>query len=591
MLALLSSAAAAPAGAQRAAPIRYAVSFPDLAAHAAWVRAEFPTGGRPTLELMMAVWSPGYYKVENYAQNVDSVSALGSGGASLAVRKTRDNRWLVETGGAPTVTLRYRVKADRKFVTADWVGDSLIVLCGAPTFMTPVHGQSPSADVAFAFPAGWTSATSLDSAADRVPGHYRASDYDDLVDSPVIAGRLQRFPFTVAGKTHVLVDAGAVDDFDGARGAAALDRIVQESYRFWGFLPYPRYVFLNVFRRGGGGLEHKNSTLLTVQAKGMETPAGWSRWLTFVAHEYVHAFNVKRLRPVELGPFDYEAAPTTPSLWIAEGLTTYYADLFVARAGLATEQDWLGWMSKLIADLQHTPGRKVQTLSQSSLDVWNSEASGVRMDQSKTVSYYTKGPVVGLLLDAHIRRLTHDSASLDDVMRAAYARYAGVHGYSPAQFQATASRVAGYDLRPWFRKALDTADELNYREMLDWFGLAFSDTAGPTSSWRLAPVARPTRAQAAHLSAILRPDASRRGEGEHHPVGVGARGLPARAHLAVAGAVAAAAAHHAAATAHPAGHHPGGRGLAAPLAAVAQVHDVARPVGHGSAQMQHVDRP
>lgn len=567
--------------AQAPAAIHYAVTFPDLGAHAAWVSAEFPTGGTPTIELMMAVWSPGYYKVEHYARNVDSVSATGAGGAPLAVRKTRDNRWLVETQGGPSVTVRYRVKADRQFVTADWVGDSLIVLCGAPTFMTPVDGQSLPADVAYAFPPGWTSATSLDSAADRASGHYVASDYDELVDSPVIAGRLETFPFTVAGKTHLLVDAGATDGFDGARGAAALDRIVKQAYRFWGELPYPRYVFLNVFRAGGGGLEHRNSTLLTVQARGLETPAGFDRWLTFVSHEYVHAFNVKRLRPVELGPFDYEAGPTTPSLWIAEGLTTYYGDLFVVRAGLAGRQDWLGWMSKLIADLQHTPGRKVQTLAQSSLDVWNSEASGVGMDQSKTVSYYTKGPVVGLLLDAHIRALTHDSVSLDDVMREAYARYGGVRGYTPAQFQATASRVAGYDLRPWFRRALDTTHELDYREMLNWFGLQFSDTAGPTSRWALEPVAHPTRAQAAHLAAILRPDASRGGEGEHHAVGVGPGRLPAGPHLAVAAAVP--TAHHAAA--HPAAHHAARGGLAAPLPAAAQVHDVARAVLHGAAQM------
>ncbi len=496
----------ASAGAQHAAPIRYAVTFPDLAAHAAWVRGDFPTDGKPTIELMMAIWSPGYYQVENYARNVDSVSATASDGAALPIRKTRDNRWLVETHGAPVVTVRYRVKADRKFVTADWVGDSLIVLCGAPTFMTPVGGASRSADVRYAFPAGWTSATSLDSAADRAPDHYLASDYDDLVDSPIVAGHLQRFAFVVDGKTHLLVDAGQVDGFDGRRAAAALDRVMEESYRFWGFLPYPRYVFLNVFRAGGGGLEHKNSTLLTVQARGTQTPAGFDRWLTFVSHEYFHAFNVKRLRPVVLGPFDYEAAPTTPSLWIAEGLTTYYADLFDVRAGLASPADWLGWMSKLIAGLQHTPGRLVQTLSQSSLDVWNSEASGVRMDQAKTVSYYTKGPVVGLLLDAHIRRLTHDSASLDDVMRAAYAKYGGAHGYTPAQFQAVASAVAHTDLTSWFHKALDTTDELDYGEMLDWFGLQLADTAGPASRWALEPVADPTAAQTAHLRAILRPD-------------------------------------------------------------------------------------
>ncbi len=145
-------------------------------------------------------------------------------------------------------------------------------------------------------------------------------------------------------------------------------------------------------------------------------------------------------------------------------------------------------MSKLIADLQNTPGRRVQTLTESSLDVWKSQASGVKMDQEKTVSYYTKGPVVGLLLDAHIRALTGDSASLDDVMRAAYAKYSGAEGYTPEQFQQVADSVAHTDLADWFHKALDSTDELDYQEMLDWFGLKFAGVGNRTeqlgSAWR-----------------------------------------------------------------------------------------------------------
>ena len=493
--------------AQLGAPITYAVTFPNRAAHFAHVQAQVPTDGQPAVELMMAVWSPGYYKVENYADNVDSVSAWTPDGMPLTVQRTQRNRWQVETGGAPSVSVRYRVKSDRKFVTADWVGDTTIVLNGAPTFMTLVGGESRPAVVDLTLPPGWMSATSLDTASDGVPDHYQAENYDELVDSPIMAGHMQWVQFNVAGKTHLLVNGGAVDDFNAEQAGRALLRMVGESYRFWGFLPYKRYLFLNWFHPGGGGLEHKNSTLLTAQAKGTETPAGFEKWLTFVTHEYVHAVNVKRLRPVALGPFDYENPPSTPSLWIAEGLTTYYADMLDVRAGLIRQQDWLELMSKLIADLQNTPGRRVQTLTQSSLDVWKSEASGVKMDQEKTVSYYTKGPVVGLLLDVHIRALTNDSASLDDVMRAAYAKYSGAEGYTPEQFQQVADSVAHTDLTDWFHTALDSTAELDYQEMLDWFGLKFARTGNRTEQWDLVAVDKPTPDQDDHLKTILLPDA------------------------------------------------------------------------------------
>ncbi|HEX8724500.1 MAG TPA: hypothetical protein VF737_03815 [Gemmatimonadaceae bacterium] len=509
LLAAALALAAAPLAlaAQLGAPITFAVSFPNRAAHFAHVQGQFPTDGKPSVELMMAVWSPGYYQVENYADNVDSVRAWAPDGSALAVQRTQRNRWQVETGGAPSVNVSYRVKAARQFVTADWVGDSIIVLNGAPTYMTLVDGQSRPTVVNLALPAGWQSATSLDTASDGVANHYQAENYDELVDSPIMAGNLQWVQFEQAGKTHALVSGGQVGDFNAEQAGRALMRVVGETYRFWGFLPYKRYLFLNWFHPGGGGLEHKNSCMLTSNAKTLQTPAGFDDWLAFVTHEYFHAFNVKRLRPVELGPFDYENPPSTPSLWIAEGLTTYYADLMLARSGLVRQQDWTAMMSKLIAQLQNTPGRHVQTLSQSSLDVWKSEASGVRMDQERTVSYYTKGPVVGLLLDVHIRALTNDSASLDDVMRAAYAKYAGAQGYTPEQFQQVADSVAHTDLSDWFHAALDSTAELNYQEMLDWFGLKFADAGNKTERWALLPVDKPTPDQEDHLKAILLPDA------------------------------------------------------------------------------------
>ncbi|MGH7617921.1 MAG: M61 family metallopeptidase, partial [Gemmatimonadaceae bacterium] len=350
------------------------------------------------------------------------------------------------------------------------------------------------------------SATSLDSAAGGgASDRYTAADYDELVDSPIIAGPNLRFRSFTAGKArHTIVDGGNMASWDSDRAAKDIARFVDEDRRFWGTLPYDHYVFLNLFRRGGGGLEHKNSTMLTSSARS-STPAAYLGWLNFVSHEYFHAMNVKRLRPIELGPFDYEGAPKTPSLWISEGLTTYYGDLMVARAGLADQAQYLDAMSALIGQLQATPGRLVQTLSASSLDVWNSENSAVGMDRATTVSYYTKGPIVGFLLDARIRRATGGRKNLDDVMRAAYARYGGAHGFTPEQFRAVASSVAGTNLDAWFRRALDSTDELDYDEALAWFGLRFRGGDDPKTRWQLEPRPDATATQRAHLRELLAP--------------------------------------------------------------------------------------
>src|SRR5262249_28220708 len=159
----------------------------------------------------------------------------------------------------------------------------------------------------------------------------------------------------------------------------------------------------------------------------------YSRWLGLVSHEYFHAYNVKRLRPIELGPFDYEKEVHTPSLWIAEGLTSYYGDLLVSRAGVAERDYALSRLSTEIKQLQTSPGRLVQTLEQASNEVWTSSFSGVG-SSPKTVSYYVKGPVVGFLLDARIRRATDGSKTLDDLMRLAYQRYSGKKGFTAEQF-------------------------------------------------------------------------------------------------------------------------------------------------------------
>jgi predicted metalloprotease with PDZ domain len=473
------------AGAQ-ARQIAYTIRMPAPASHTANVEARFPTAGADSVDLMMAVWSPGYYVQENYAARVKDISATAANGAALSIEQPQPNRWRIHTNKAAAVLLTYSLQADRRSVTGNWVGADYAVLNGAPTFITFVDTTRRVHDVTIELPPEWKqTATSLTAAPDGNPNHYRAQSYDELVDSPIVAGNISMHQFNVAGTTHILADIGDVPaKWDGELAARNLQKFVRANHTFWGSLPFKKYVFLNVFRRGGGGLEHLNSTLLTSSL----TSAGGGdiNWLQYVSHEYFHAHNVKRLRPVELGPFDYEHPPQTPSLWIAEGLTTYYGDVLASRGGLGSADDVLGSLSSDITSLQNSPGRLRQTLAQSSLGIFSSSGtSGVGVDTTAGISYYVKGHIVGFLLDARIQRATQGQKSLDDVMRLAYARYGGARGYTPDEFVAVASEVAGRNLKPFFHRMVETTEELEYDDALQWYGLRFAPARDPAKAWTL----------------------------------------------------------------------------------------------------------
>ena len=487
------------ARAQSVAPIAYTIRVPAPESHYLEVDATFPTSGRAAIDLMMPVWSPGYYRVEPYAEHVDRVTARTAAGIDLGVERTQPNRWRVQTGGASIITLSYRVFGNERTVTTNEIGADYGVINGAPTFITLAESGSRPHEVHLELPARWPRAvTGLEAAGDGQPNHFRAPDYETLVDSPILAGHLDVHEFTVAGRRHDVAAAGNTAGWDGDSATRDLARYVDEVYRFWGFLPYDHYSFLLLFRPGGGGLEHKTSTLSTVAAR-----PGAASWpgIGLLSHEYFHLFNVKRLRPVELGPFDFEHPPRTGSLWIAEGVTSYYSNLLLERAGLRTRDDYLSALSRLIAQLQNAPGRLLQSVEQSSLEVWNNSNSGVNPNAS-TVSYYNKGEVLGLLLDAKIRRATNSGGSLDEVMRRAYERFSGARGYTADEFRATVEEVSGLDLRDWFRRSVSSAEELDYTDLIECYGLRFAD-GDANDRWRLEFRASPTAQQQANVAAWL----------------------------------------------------------------------------------------
>lgn len=469
----------APLAAQSPDPIRYTLRFPAPHTHYVDVEAVYPTGGKPQVELFMAVWTPGSYLVREYERHVEAVAAKGPDGRARAVVKTRKNRWRVDTGGAASLTVSYRVYGREMTVRNNWIEAGFAMINGAPTFLTLADDYHRPHEVRIELAQGWkTSATALMPIAGAANA-YRAEDFDQLVDSPIILGNPVIESFDVDGKAHHLVLEGDPSFYDAKRAAADAEKIVRAAKGVWGQYPYPHYFFLDLVTESGGGLEHKNSAMLMSSRYATRTRRAYVGWLGLVAHEYFHNWNVKRLRPIELGPFDYEHEVYTKGLWIAEGFTDYYGNLLVIRAGLSSPAEYLDDLSGQIEAVQTTPGRLLQPVGMASYDTWIKQYRPDENTANTSINYYSKGAVVAFLLDAKIRRATNGTKSLDDAMRLAYERYAGAKGYTLEQFYQTMSEVAGTDLKPWFATVVDTAEELDYSDALEWYGLRFRpvDTA------------------------------------------------------------------------------------------------------------------
>jgi predicted metalloprotease with PDZ domain len=484
---LLAFAPGGAALAQTAAPIAYTVRFPAPHTHYVSIEASLPTGGRQQIELMMPVWTPGSYLVREFARHVEALSARTPAGEALTVEKSRKNRWRVTTGGAPRIEVSYQVYGREMSVRTNWIEADFAMLNGAPTFLTLADDDTVRPhDVTLELPTGWSrSLTGLAPRIDGGPHAYRAVDYDTLVDSPIVAGVPAVYEFAVDGTPHLLVNVGESGVWDGPQSAEDVERISNELYRTWGVLPYDRYLFLNMITEAGGGLEHRNSTVLMSSRWATSSRSAYLRWLGLVSHEMFHAWNVKRLRPVELGPFDYENEVYTKSLWVVEGITSYYGGLAVHRAELSSVEEYLESLSSQIQALQTTPGRNVQPVAAASFDAWIKFYRADENSPNTSVSYYTKGAVIGFLLDMRIRAATDGEKTLDDVLRLAYERFSGERGYTPEEFRATASEVAGLDLSTWFTRALDTTAELDYTEAIDWLGLEFTgdETEAEERGW------------------------------------------------------------------------------------------------------------
>ena len=457
-----------------AAQLNYRVNLEDSAHRYIRVTLEFEAEDDET-ELMMAVWTPGSYLVREYARHIDSMTVTDQNGVPLNYRKTRKNRWVVETEDADMVQVSYRLYCNEESVRTNFVNHDYAVLNGAPTFITIPDRLEQEHIVNLELAKDWKrSATSIK--ANDVPHSYTAENFDELVDSPIVAGNLQVYPFEAGGVQHQLVNIGEVGMWDGSKAASDLKRVVLAHQKIWGSVPYDRYLFLNVLSGGGGGLEHNFSTLVLSSRWSFRETGRYESWLSLCSHEFYHTWNVRRLRPKPLMKYDYENEVYTDGLWIAEGITSYYQDLALMRAGLISKSKFMSGLSGQIQGVQRTAGRKFQSLRDSSFDTWIKFYRPDENSRNTRISYYSKGAVAAFLLDMKIRSLTDNQKSLDDVMRRMFRRYSK-RGFTSKDFRSVASKVAGEDLSDWFANAIDSTNELEYDESLTFMGIRIPNAA------------------------------------------------------------------------------------------------------------------
>ncbi len=417
------------------------------------------------VRLVIPNWAPGAYRLMDSGTNIAGVTASTAAGDALPVTHDSEISWTVDTQGAAGIVVRYsaavrdpvvwRRPNNRWFLRA-----TSGIIDGPRTYMYLDGWKLAPSHVTFRLPAGWRIGTGLVPTTDSAT--YWAPSYDVLIDSPVLVGRFLSYRFTAAGVPHrAVVDLGG-----GAQTPRAarvfvdmLRRITETEIGIFGNAPYKDYTYIFVGGRGGG-LEHLNSTTIGLSADVLaQDPTGAE---AVSAHEFFHTWNVKRIRPVELGPFDYERPVRTLNLWLSEGVTDYYTDVVLARSGLNTPGDFARHLGEAIGNHRGNAARLVVSPERSSWTVWDSP----EVNDSYTISYYLQGELLGLLLDLAIRDSTGNAKSLDDVMRYLFDHFAGERGFTSEDLRGAIRTAAGPDLQEFWRRYVSGTTEIPWDDYL-----------------------------------------------------------------------------------------------------------------------------
>jgi predicted metalloprotease with PDZ domain len=492
--------------AQSQPKIKYTISVAEPATHFYTVDGIFKNINADTLVLKLPNWMPGYYQLMDYAKSLQLLTISDEKGKTLPYQHPNDHTFIIPHSKNKTIRIIYNFETSKQFVANSYVDTGRAYIIPANSFLYPENQLNQPVQVDVTLNENWKDiATGLDpvialtgrantkkiipnkqatnfavknlSSSPKVVS-FLASDFDVLYDSPILIGNLEELPsFTVKGIPHYF-KGYKTGSFDKIKFMDDLKKIVETASSMIGDIPYSHYTFIAI-GPGRGGIEHLNNTTISFDGNSLNDPASYNRMMNFIAHEYFHHYNVKRIRPLELGPFDYEKGNRTNLLWVSEGLSVYYEYLVVKRAGLMTEDELLKVLSGNITSVENNPGKNFQSLQQASYNTWSDGPFGTQgRDPNKAISYYDKGPVAGLLLDFEIRNSTRNKRSLDDVMKLLYWKYYKEkgRGFTEAEFQHACEEIASKPLSEFFEYVY-TTKELEYDKYLAFAGLKLNSTS------------------------------------------------------------------------------------------------------------------
>ncbi|OKS89669.1 hypothetical protein RG47T_5154 [Mucilaginibacter polytrichastri] len=429
----------------------------------------------------MCAWTPGFYEIADFGGAVSNFTATDRTGKPLWWKKGTDSTWSVQANGRSDVILNYDVKADNPFIANANLDENYGYFVPGAIFMYLDDRLKLPLTVEIKPYKNWPRlvATGLDPLPGRV-NTFLVKNFDVLYDSPFLMGKLEQFPASAVKGKRLAFIGYQMGHFDRKLFMDNLTKIAESGSAIIGDVPYNHYSFLGVGMpiHGFGGIEHLNSASLIManDSAVLTQPKIKESMYAFLAHEYFHLYNVKRIRPIALGPFDYTKENYTNMLWVSEGFTDYYEYLILRRAGLMTPERVLANYQEHIQNYENSSGHLYQTLIQSSRGIWAMRGKPTERtpeEVAKTISVYDKGCVMGMMLDLKIRHETQNKKSLDDVMRALYKKYYQLknRGFTDLEFQQECEIVAGSPLKELFSYSTTVA-VVNYPKYLSYAGLS-----------------------------------------------------------------------------------------------------------------------
>ena len=455
LMVLSFSSQAADAQTDSGLTAEYTVAVKDTAAHLFHVTATFSNLAQPRLDVALPIWTPGWYTHEFYAKNVRRFVVSDASGTPLAAPLSRLQTWTIDTRGKTEIVIEFDYFANILSHNQAVVTDAFAFFTGTQLFLEPIGHRNVTSSVRFVLPDGWPVISALQETSD--PYLWTAPDYDTLVDSPTWLGAFTSNRLDVDGIPHYFVyEAGETITVDSTEWTD----IVQSSSAIFGDKPYDKYlVFQLPWRETGtgaeGALEHGNSFVGCCGSR--------SSWLN--AHELFHVWNVKRIRPAELWPYDYSKAVDTPSLWVSEGFSVYYGPLIVHRAGLLSDTAFVARLGGLAATWASDESLRYESPSDASMATWRAYGTSAQ-------SYYITGAVLGASLDLKLLHDTHGRYGLDEVMRRLYEGfYKQNKGFTAEDMVEIVSSIAGHDYSEFFDRYVTGLESPPFDSFLEYAGI------------------------------------------------------------------------------------------------------------------------